>query len=63
MLKKIEKPKEITDIPAMNDDELATFWESHEPEEFDGWVNGEIKFKRPSRKRMQLRPNENSDGL
>jgi hypothetical protein len=45
----------ITDIPAMNDEDLAKFWESHEPEDFEGWQDGEIKFARPKKKLIQLR--------
>jgi hypothetical protein len=47
--------KKVTDIPAMKDDELAEFWESHEPEDFEGWQDGEIRFKRPPKKLIQLR--------
>ncbi len=47
--------KKVTDIPAMNDDDLANFWENREPEDFEGWQDGEIKFKRPPKKLIQLR--------
>ncbi len=45
----------VTDMPAMNDEDLAKFWESHEPEEFEGWQDSENKFARPPKKLIQLR--------
>jgi hypothetical protein len=39
----------------MNDEELAVFWEEHEPEEFEGWEKGNLEFKRPPKKLIQLR--------
>ncbi len=47
--------KKVSDLPAMNDDDLARFWESREPEDFEGWQDGEIKFTRPRKKLIQLR--------
>ena len=35
--------KKISDVPVMNDGELAKFWESHEPEDFEEWKEGEPK--------------------
>ncbi len=49
------KPKSISKVPAMNDEELATFWESNEPEDFEGWNEGELRFTRPPKKLIQLR--------
>ena len=49
------KSKKISDVPVMNDDELAKFWESHEPEDFEGWKEGELRFIRPPKKLIQLR--------
>jgi hypothetical protein len=47
--------KKISDVPVMNDDELAKFWESNEPESFEGWKEGELRFTRPPKKLIQLR--------
>jgi len=32
----------------MNDEDLEKFWDDHEPEDFEGWQAGALKFKRPS---------------
>ncbi len=47
--------RQISDIPEMNNEELAKFWEGHEPEDFEGWREGSLKFKRPPKKLIQLR--------
>ena len=47
--------KKVSDIPVMKDEDLAKFWDNHEPEDFKGWKNGEIKFTRPPKKLIQLR--------
>jgi len=47
--------KKLSDVPPMNDDQLAVFWEKHEPEEFEGWEKGNLNFKRPPKKLIQLR--------
>ena len=49
------KSKKLTDIPSMNDEELADFWEKHEPEAFGDWEEGSLDFKRPPKKLIQLR--------
>jgi hypothetical protein len=36
------KAKKISDIPSMDDDALADFWEKHEPESFGDWEEGEL---------------------
>ena len=41
------KSKKISDVPIMNDEELAKFWDSNEPEDFEGWKGGELRFTRP----------------
>ena len=45
----------MSDVPPMNDDQLADFWEKHEPEEFEGSERGNLDFKRPPKKLIQLR--------
>jgi hypothetical protein len=45
----------LSGIPRMDDDPLADFWEEHEPEEFEGWEEGDLDFKRPPKKLVQLR--------
>jgi hypothetical protein len=47
--------KKLSDIPPMNDEELADFWERHEPEAFSDWEEGGLDFKRPPKKLIQLR--------
>lgn len=51
----MKSEKQISDIPEMNDEELAKYWEEHEPEDFEGWQEGSLKFKRPPKKLIQLR--------
>jgi hypothetical protein len=50
-----KKQKKISSIPAMEDEALGKFWEQHQPEEFDGWQEGSLRFKRPPKKLIQLR--------
>jgi hypothetical protein len=47
--------KKLKSVPPMDDDQLAAFWEKHEPEAFEGWEKGSLDFKRPSKKLIQLR--------
>lgn len=49
--------KKSSDLPAMDDDQLAEFWETHEPEEFEGWEKGDLDFKRPPKKLIQGKKN------
>ncbi len=39
----------------MNDEKLAKFWDNNEPEDFEGWQEGTMKFTRPPKKLIQLR--------
>ena len=48
-------PKKISDIPPMSDNELEEFWDNNQPEDFEGWQEGELKFKRLPKKLIQLR--------
>ena len=47
--------KKITDIPPLNDKKLEEFWNKNEPEDFEGWQKGTLKFMRPPKKLIQLR--------
>jgi hypothetical protein len=47
--------KKISDVPLMNDDKLEKFWDNNQPEDFEGWLEGALKFKRPPKKLIQLR--------
>jgi hypothetical protein len=47
--------KEISDVPPMDDEQLGRFWEVNEPEEFEGWEEGTLEFKRIPKKLIQLR--------
>ncbi len=49
------KLKTISNISSKSDEELEKFWDKHEPEEFEGWEEGSLKFKRPPKKLIQLR--------
>jgi hypothetical protein len=49
------KSKKLSEVPAMNDEELADFWEKHEPEDFSDWEEGGLDFKRTPKKLIQLR--------
>ena len=47
--------KKLSDISPMNDEELEKFWEKNEPEDFEEWQEGNLKFVRPPKKLIQLR--------
>ncbi|MCK4468009.1 MAG: hypothetical protein KAU60_06620 [Desulfobacterales bacterium] len=47
--------KKVSDIHAMNDEKLVKFWDNNEPEDFEGWQEGTMKFTRPPKKLIQLR--------
>jgi hypothetical protein len=49
------KLKNLSKIPPMTDQELAAFWEKHEPEDVSDWEEGDLDFKRPPKKLIQLR--------
>ena len=47
--------KHVSEIPAMDDEDLERFWETHGPEDFEGWTEGGLKFTRPAKRLIQLR--------
>lgn len=47
--------KKVSNIPSMSDEELEKFWDKHDPDDFEGWQEGKINFKRPPKKLIQLR--------
>ncbi len=49
------KIKKISDISRMDDDALEKFWENNQPENFTGWDETPITFKRSPKKLIQLR--------
>ena len=51
----MREPKKISEVPSMDDDALAKFWDEHQPEEFEGWEEGSLRFVRPPKKLIQLR--------
>lgn len=51
----MKKAKKISDIPIMNDEDLGKFWDKNEPEDFEGWQEGDLNFKRLPKKLIQLR--------
>jgi len=51
----MKNSKKVSAIPLMNDEKLAKFWDNNEPEDFEGWEEGTMKFTRPPKKLIQLR--------
>jgi len=51
----MKNSKKVSAIPQMKDEELAKFWDNNEPEDFEGWKEGTMKFTRPPKKLIQLR--------
>jgi hypothetical protein len=51
----MKKSKKVSDIQPMTDEDLERFWDGNEPEDFEGWQEGTLKFKRPPKKLVQLR--------
>ena len=51
----MKNSKKVSAIPQMKDEELAKFWYNNEPEDFEGWKEGTMKFTRPPKKLIQLR--------
>jgi hypothetical protein len=51
----MEKLENVSKVSSKSDEELEKFWEKHEPEDFEGWQDGNLKFKRPPKKLIQLR--------
>lgn len=51
----MKRSKKVSDIPPMNDEELEKFWDKNEPEDFEAWQEGALKFTRPPKKLIQLR--------
>jgi hypothetical protein len=51
----MKRGKKLSDIKSMTDKKLEKFWEKNEPEDFEGWQEGTLKFTRPPKKLIQLR--------
>ena len=51
----MKNSKKVSAIPLMNDEKLTKFWDNNEPEDFEGWEEGIMKFTRPPKKLIQLR--------
>ncbi|MBW2589386.1 MAG: hypothetical protein JRD71_01485 [Deltaproteobacteria bacterium] len=51
----MKNSKKVSAIPPMNDEKLAKFWDNNEPEDFEEWKEGTMKFTRPPKKLIQLR--------
>jgi hypothetical protein len=49
------KLKTVSNISSKSDEELEKFWDKHDPEEFEGWEEGNLNLKRPPKKLIQLR--------
>jgi hypothetical protein len=48
--------RDVSEIPPMDDEELERFWETHSPEDFQGWAEGGLKFTRPAKRRAPNLP-------
>ena len=51
----MSQKKSVKDIPSINDKKLFEFWEKNEPEDFVDWEEGDLSFRRPPKKLIQLR--------
>jgi hypothetical protein len=51
----MKDPKKLSDVPPMTDDQLGDFWEKNQPEDYEGWEERPLTFKRPPKKLIQLR--------
>ena len=51
----MKRTKKVSDISLMSDKDLGKFWDGNDPEDFEGWQEGTLKFKRPPKKLVQLR--------
>ena len=51
----MKPPKDLSNLPSMDDENLTKFWDKNEPEDFEGWEEGKVKFMRPPKKLIQLR--------
>ena len=49
------KLKTVSNISSKSDEELEKFWDKHDPEEFEGWEEGNLNLKRLPKKLIQLR--------
>ncbi|MGA3115518.1 MAG: hypothetical protein ABSF90_13925 [Syntrophobacteraceae bacterium] len=47
--------KDVSEIPPMDDEGLDRFRVAHDPEDFEGWTEGGLKFTRPAKRLIQLR--------
>ena len=45
----------LSDVPPMNDRELKAFWDKNQPEDYEGWEEGNLAFARPPKKSIPLR--------
>ncbi|MDM8526334.1 hypothetical protein QUF80_23390 [Desulfococcaceae bacterium HSG8] len=43
----------LSEIFRMDDEELEKFWEQNDPEDFEGWEKGMLRFIRPHKKSVQ----------
>jgi hypothetical protein len=51
----MNKLKNLSKLPPMDDNELRAFREKNEPEEFSDWEKGDLDFRQPPKKLIQLR--------
>ena len=49
------RPKKVSSLPPMNDQQMEAFWEKNQPEDFEGWQENALDFVRPPKKLIQLR--------
>jgi len=48
--KTMRHPDKLSEVFRMSDEELEKFWEQNEPEDFEGWQEGTLKFTHPPKK-------------
>ena len=46
--------KDVSEIPPMDDEGLERFREAHNPDDFEGWTEGGLKFTRPAKRLIQI---------
>ena len=51
----MKRLKKVAGLLPMNDEALGAFWDENEPEDFEGWREGDMQFRRLPKKLIQLR--------
>ncbi|MDZ7696028.1 MAG: ribbon-helix-helix protein, CopG family [Deltaproteobacteria bacterium] len=51
----MRKSSNVSDLPKMSDEELENFWDMNQPEDFGGWKEDALDFRRLPKKLIQVR--------